>query len=124
MSAPADGNSAGMDARFWSLADELVRTHPHVIDRPRGSHHPRFHDAIFPLDYGYLDGTTSADGGGIDVWRGQVPTLRVTGVIATIDVVKGDAELKLLVGCTDEEARLALAQHDSPGQAAVLVLRP
>jgi inorganic pyrophosphatase len=27
---------------------------------------------IYPLDYGYLEITTSSDGGGIDVWFGSL----------------------------------------------------
>lgn len=124
MSASRGDGSARVDVRFWEMADELVRTHPLVIDRPRGSQHPRFPDITYPLAYGYLAGTTAADRGGIDAWRGGLPQLHVTGIIATIDIVKGDAEIKLLLGCTKEEAHLALAQHESPGQAAVLVVRP
>lgn len=130
MSAPEHAGPAGVDARFWEMADELVRTHPLVIDRPKGSRHPRFPEQVYPLDYGYLAGTTAADGDGIDVWHGSLPIAdehlpqRVTGIIATIDILKGDAEVKLLLGCTEEDARLALAQHDSHDQAAILVMRP
>lgn len=111
-------------ARFWELADELARAHPIVIDRPRGSRHPRLPETVYPLDYGYLDGTTTVDGGGVDVWRGSLPDLRVTAVIATVDVFKGDAEVKFLIGCTPAEARLALAHHTSAGQAGILIERP
>src|SRR5579863_1678583 len=98
MSAIGRGAPSGDDARFWKLADDLARTHQIVIDRARGSRHPRFRDSIYPLDYGYIAGTRTVDGGGIDVWRGSLTEPLVTGVIATIDVVKGDAELKLLIG--------------------------
>jgi len=111
-------------ARFWELADQLVATHAIVIDRPRGSAHPRMPDIIYPLDYGYLAGTTAADGGGIDVWRGSLDAARVTAAIVTIDTFKRDAELKLLVGCTIDEAGLALRTHEQPRQAALLIRRP
>jgi len=42
---------------------------------------------IYPLDYGYLAGTTSADFGGIDIWPGSLDR-SVRGVIATIDLWK------------------------------------
>ena len=56
---------------FWDAIDKLVVESKIVIDRPRNSRHPRYSDFIYPVDYGYLDGTTSADGGGIDVWYGM-----------------------------------------------------
>ena len=110
-------------ARFWDLADELVKTSEIVIDRPRGSRHPRLAQVVYPLDYGYLAGTTAGDGGGIDVWRGAEPEAGVTAVIVTVDLFKRDAEVKLLVGCTPDEARLALATHDQQSQAGLLLWR-
>ena len=53
------------DDRFWALLDEWVARYPLVIDRPRGSGHPRYPDWIYPLDYGYLQGTLAGDGGGV-----------------------------------------------------------
>jgi inorganic pyrophosphatase len=101
------------NAAFWAAADRLIAEHPLVIDRPRGSCHPRYPDFAYPLDYGYLDGTSAMDGGGIDVWRGSGPA-EVVGAICTLDLVKRDAEVKLLVGCTDAEIALAAAvyRHD------------
>ena len=55
------------DTQFWSALDTLVRQSEIVIDRPRGSSHPRYPDFIYPVDYGYLKSTASMDGGGIDV---------------------------------------------------------
>lgn len=112
-----------MNTRFWELADRLVAQSRITIDRPRGSTHPRYPESEYPLDYGYLDGTTTMDGGGIDLWRGSLLEQSVTGVIITIDVVKRDAELKLLVGCTAAEAELAMATHQAESQAGLLIMR-
>ena len=95
-----------------------------AIDRPRGSRHPQWPDFVYPVDYGYLTGTRAMDGGGIDVWCGSLPERRVTGVILAIDLLKRDAELKLLVGCTPEEADAALAASNRGSQAALLLRRP
>ena len=56
---------------FWNALDELVNTSEIVIDRPKGSAHPRFPDFIYRVDYGYLKNTASMDGAGIDVWVGS-----------------------------------------------------
>ena len=48
-----------LPADFWTDVDELVNTHAVVVDRPRSSPHPRATLHTYPLDYGYLEGTTS-----------------------------------------------------------------
>lgn len=88
---------------FWSALDALVETTQVVIDRPAGSAHPRFPAFIYPLDYGYLLGTSSMDGEGIDVWLGSRPELGITAVMCTVDLIKRDSEIKILLGCTEEE---------------------
>ena len=91
------------DYIFWQRLDSLLERSRIVIDRPKGSTHPRFSDIVYALDYGYLDGTTSTDGEGLDVWLGSDPDKKLDAVICTVDLDKGDAELKLMVGCTTEE---------------------
>jgi inorganic pyrophosphatase len=108
---------------FWQQADALVVDSEIGIDRPRGSAHPRYPDVRYPLDYGFLGQTMASDGGGIDVWVGSLPERRVTGAIVTIDALKRDAEVKLLIGCTRAEAEQALAWHNEGRQAGVLVWR-
>ncbi len=43
-----------MENEFWQYLDRLVAEKPLVIDRFRGSSHPRYADRVYPLDYGYL----------------------------------------------------------------------
>lgn len=56
---------------FWNALDQLVNTSEIVIDRPKGSSHPKYPDFVYKLDYGYLKNTSSMDGAGIDVWVGS-----------------------------------------------------
>lgn len=91
------------EAQYFRSLDDLVRAAPVVIDRPRGSAHPRYPDAIYPVDYGYLDGTTGGDGHGIDVFVGTATGAGVVAVVLTADVRKRDVETKLLVDCTTDE---------------------
>ena len=100
------------DLDFWGALEELVRRFPPVVDRPKGSAHPRYPSIRYPLDYGYLNGSTSTDGEGVDVWLGSAPNLGLTAVICTVDLGKGDSELKLLLGCTREEEQTVLAFHN------------
>jgi len=91
---------------FWQRTEALLSSHKIVIARPRGSRHPRFPDLIYPLDYGYLESTTGSDGQEIDVWRGSLPGNHLSGVICTVDSLKNDAEVKLLVACTNTEINI------------------
>ncbi len=109
---------------FWRALDTLVETSTLSIDRPKGSAHPRYPNFLYPLDYGYLAETTSGDGAGIDIWVGSLPEKRVTALLCTVDLGKRDAEIKLLLGCTTQEAQDLLAIHNRGTQSATLMERP
>lgn len=108
---------------FWKAVDRLVSESAVRIDRPKGSIHPRFPSFCYPLDYGYLEGTQAIDGGGVDVWRGSLATATVTAVVCTVDLLKRDSKVKLLIGCTRDEALAILATHNTGPQSAILVER-
>lgn len=110
--------------RYWQGLDQLVSACHVVIDRPRGSAHPRYPDFIYPNDYGYLEGTQAVDGGGIDVWVGSMEGRRVMGLICTVDLVKRDAEIKILISCTPDEAQAILKTHNEGSQSAIWIQRP
>ncbi len=92
---------------------ELAATNSIIIDRPKESPHPRYPEVIYPLDYGYLEGTTSADGDGTDVWLGSLNTIdkMLTGILCTFDTLKRDIEIKLLIGCTEENMQIIQDFH-------------
>ncbi len=112
------------NSSFWDNLGELLKDHKIVIDRPRGATHPRFPDLRYPLDYGYLDGTLGGDGQGIDVWVGSGSRSCLWGVVCTVDLHKRDAEVKLLLGCTESEANTVLHFHTSGPQGAILIANP
>ena len=97
---------------FWHTLDKLIAESKIIIDRPKGSSHPRYPDYIFPLDYGYLENTTSMDGNGIDVWKGSDPAAKLDAIMCTVDLTKRDSEIKLLIGCTEEEKALVYQVHN------------
>lgn len=41
------------DAKFWAAIDSLVNTSQIVIDRPKGSTHPKYSNFVYKVDYGY-----------------------------------------------------------------------
>ena len=96
---------------FWNALDELVNTSEIVIDRPKGSAHPRFPDFIYRVDYGYLKNTASMEAGGIDVWVGSGDP-KVDAVMCIVDLMKRDSEIKILIGCTEEEKMEVYRTHN------------
>jgi inorganic pyrophosphatase len=64
---------------------------------------------IYPLDYGYLEGTNGGDGEGIDVWLGSLSgEIKLVGAMATVDGLKFELEIKLFINCTEEEMNLVM----------------
>ncbi len=113
----------GGSEAFWKALDELIKSSQIIIDRPKGTAHPRYPDFIYKLDYGYLKGTSSMDGGGIDVWVGSGEK-RIDAVMCIVDLVKKDSEIKLLIGCTEEEKRIVYETHnETPFMKGVLIRR-
>jgi inorganic pyrophosphatase len=119
----SEASSAPNDGDFWLALDALVAASEVRIDRPKGTPHPRYPDFTYPYNYGYLEGTTSGDGSGIDVWVGSLPNSQVAAVIFCVDLEKRDTEVKLLLGCTPQEAEEILTIHNDGSQAAILIGR-
>ena len=110
-------------AEFWSALDDFVATCEIVIDRPKGSIHPRYNDLVYPIDYGYLAGTRAGDGEGVDVWVGSVPDKDVSGIAVSIDLLKSDAEIKILAGCTAAEYAVIEQFLNQHSMRALLIKR-
>ncbi len=113
-----------MSEDFWDFLDRLVADCRVVIDRPKGAQHPRYPDLVYPLDYGYLEGTRAGDGAGIDVWLGSIGTRDLSAIVLTVDLLKHDTEIKLLLGCSTEDHQVILNFLNGQFMRATLVVRP
>ena len=105
-----------MASPFWERLDELLKSSEIVLDHPNRV-------AVPPIDYGYLSGTSGGDGQEIDVWQGSLGTKRVDTIVCTVDLRKLDAEVKVLIGCSDEEKQSICKFHTSDKTGALLVER-
>jgi len=113
-----------MNNSFWEKLDQLINKSEIIIDRPIGSAHPKFPNLVYPCNYGYLKETSGSDGNEIDVWCGSCNTNKLTAVICTVDTLKKDCELKLLVNCNVEEIELILIfYNESEYMSAILIKR-
>ena len=92
------------DQLFWQNLQDLVNRSKIIIDRPKGSCHPKFPEAsLYPLDYSILKGTTSMDGQSIDCFCGSLEGKIVVEILYTVDMMKKDSEIKILIDCTESE---------------------
>jgi inorganic pyrophosphatase len=119
-----NGTQMSNEAGFWDYLDQLIGSSQIVIDRPKGSTHPRYPEIVYPLDYGYLAGTASADGDGVDLWLGSRPQKTLEAALVIVDLEKRDSEIKLLIGCTPEETQTIFNFQNSGQMRAELLIRP
>lgn len=96
---------------FWKVLDELVSNSKIIIDRPKGTTHPKFPNFVYQVDYGYLKDTSSMDGAGIDVWVGSAEK-KIDAIMCIVDLMKKDSEIKILIGCTEEEKDIVYKTHN------------
>jgi len=107
---------------FWQALDKLVFESKIIIDRPKGSHHPKYPSLIYPVDYGYLKDTSSMDGGGIDVWKGMDGEA-IDSIVCTVDLMKKDSEIKILIGCSEVEKQLIMEAHNNSEYMKGILIR-
>jgi inorganic pyrophosphatase len=96
-----------MNHDFWDYLQKVVASNEIVIDRPQGSTHHRYPQGSYPVDYGYLRGTTAMDGGG-DIWVGTLDYQEVVGILGCVDLSKKDTELKIIYDCNEDEIQSIL----------------
>ena len=107
---------------FWRALDSLVDNSEIVIDRPKGTAHPKYPDFIYKVDYGYLKNTSSMDGAGIDVWIGSVEK-KIDAIMCIVDLMKRDSEIKILIGCTEEEKQIVYQTHNETEYMKGILIR-
>jgi inorganic pyrophosphatase len=110
------------NALFWQKIDSLFFSSEIVIDRPKNSRHPVYHNLIYPVDYGYLKDTVATDGQGVDVFVGSLSTRSIQALIVACDILKKDIEIKLLCGCSEsEEKEILYFLNQTDFQKTILV---
>lgn len=112
-----------MNREFWTALDNLVDQSEIVIDRPKGTAHPRYSDFIYKVDYGFLKNTASMDGAGIDVWVGTDEKRGIDAIMCTVDLMKRDSEIKILIGCTEEEKEIVYETHNESEHMKGILIR-
>lgn len=77
---------------FWQKLDTLLLSSSCTIDRPKGSHHFKYRNLVYPVDYGFLTDTTGSDQAPIDVFKGSKGGMKVQAIAVSADILKKDCE--------------------------------
>lgn len=117
-------NTLENNAFFWQKLDTLFLSSKLVVDRPRNTTHYKYSNLVYPVDYGYLTDTTGSDQAPVDVFKGSVKSNLVGAIVISADILKKDCEVKLLIGCSEEEEKEVLVfLNQTEFQKAILVRR-
>ncbi len=111
----------GNNAYFWQKLDTLYLLSDLIINQPKGSAYPRNNQLIYPVDYGYLK---SGDNQQIKTYRGSISTSQVDAIVVCADILGRDLEVKLLIGCTEQETEFILSfLNQTDFQKAIIIRR-
>ncbi len=112
------------NAYFWQKIDTLYFSNQLVIARAKGTTHPKYHNLVYPVDYGYLEDTQNISGEGIAVYKGTMSDYMVTTLVIAADILKKEIDVKLLVGCSpQEEEEILRFLNQTDFQKSVLIRR-
>lgn len=84
----------------------IIGRHVHgKIDRPIGSHHPHHVEMIYPINYGYVEGTLAEDGAEQDIYLlgVDVPVNEFEGRVIAVYRRYDDVEDKWIVSAYGED---------------------
>lgn len=91
-----------MSFSFSTTREYIGQTVTAKIDRPFGSKHPK-HGFIYPVNYGFVPGTTSGDGEELDCY--------ILGVFEPVEEFSGEC-IAVIHRTDDDDDKLVLATHE------------
>jgi inorganic pyrophosphatase len=110
-----------VDSGYWDKLAKIIDENEIMIDRKKGSPHPKYPNMIYPVDYGYIKNTGSMDGNGIDIFYGTSDNHEIDGILCTIDIMKDDSEIKVLYACSDNEIVTICESMESEYMSCLLI---
>ena len=97
------------NAYFWQKIDTLLFSLTYEKSRDPKGVHPTYSNLVYPLEYGYL---VDVDEGNeyvhIGVFKGNGSNRQVNAVVICADILQKELDVKLLIGCTDDDERAVL----------------
>lgn len=94
------------DHRDNAMGDDIIGSVVHgTIDRPLGSAHPAYPNTVYPVNYGYVEGTVTGDGEEQDAYvlGADEPLTSFEGTVIAVYHRFDDAEDKWIVSLDDKD---------------------
>lgn len=111
------------NALFWQKLDTLFMSSKIVINRPIGQKHEVYPSLVFPVDYGYIKDTSGTGSEAVDIFVGKNKADKVQAIAVSTDILRKNIEVKLIVGCDEEEVQLILEFLNSMEFQKALLIR-
>ncbi len=91
------------NAFFWMKIETLFLSGKLNLTKKKGEVHPVFKNLIYPTDYGHLGDTKSVSDEGVTVYAGSGDRNQITALAIAADILTKELDVKMLIGCTEEE---------------------
>ena len=109
------------------MKQKIVRV---IVDRPKGTRHPKFPELVYPVNYGYVPGVLAGDGEEQDAYilGEDSPLTEFTGRLIAIIRRKNDVEDKWVVAGDNacfsaEEIRKSVDFQEKFFDSTIILLR-
>ena len=94
------------------------------LTKKKGDVHDTFKNLVYPTDYGHLTDTMSNTNEGISVYAGTGDRNQITGLVIAADILMKELDVKMLIGCNEEETTAVLRfLNQTEFQKTVLIRR-
>lgn len=111
------------NALFWQKLDTLYLSSDFVLKYQKDASHPDYPNLRYPCAYGFLKTLSSEKDGAIPCFKGSGEA-QVDKIIVSADILNKFLEVKVLVGCTEEETQEILRfLNQNDFQKTILVKR-
>ncbi len=112
------------NAYFWQKLDTLFVSATFSIIHSKHSTHSVYKNLVYPVNYGVIKDAHSYGNTEIGVFKGSNDIHRVDAIAVSIDTLERDADIKLLVGCNEEETyKIMQFLNETEFQKSILVRR-
>jgi len=111
------------NAFFWQKVDTLCLSGDYIETAKAGDSHPKHPSFIFPCSYGYIKYLDTEDNPNFNVFRGSLES-KVDALIICGDILNRSIDIKVLIGCNEEEEKAILHfLNQSDFQKTVIIRR-
>lgn len=112
------------NAFFWQKLDTLIFSLEYKKVRSVGDVHPQYSNLVYPIEYGYLVDTDQEGAVVSKVFKGSLSSRKIESIIVGVDILQKGMDIKLMVGCTQEEEMTCLEfLNQTAFQKTILIRR-